>query len=86
MVTSSSLDPIIGPGWVVVVGTVVEDGGGAGIDVDVDGDVVVGLEGVVIAGVDLGPREVLVGEEACDPGEAHPGLVLAQLLTVGSPG
>ena len=52
MVTSSSLDPIIGPGWVVVVGTVVEDSGGVGIDVDVDGGVVIGLEGVVIAGVD----------------------------------
>ena len=44
----------------MVVGTKVEDSGGAGIYVDGDGDVVVGLEGVVIAGVDLGPREVLV--------------------------
>ena len=40
----------------------------------------------MITGVGLGLEEVLVGEGACDPGEAYLGLVLAQLLTVGSPG
>ena len=88
MVTPCSLDPIIEPGWVAVVGTVTDDGGGTGVDVDVDVDVVVdvdvGLEGVVVAGADLGLEEVLIEEGACDLGKVHLSLVLAWQLTVGT--
>ena len=49
---------------------------GSGTDVDVVVDV--GLEGVVVAGVDLGLEEVLVGEGACNLGEVHLSLVLAR--------
>ena len=55
-----------------VVSTMAEDGRGVGVDVDV------GLEGVVVAGVDLGLEEVVFGEGACDLGKVHLSLVLAQ--------
>ena len=44
MVTPYSLDPIIEPGWVAVVGTMTDDSGGTSVDVDVDVDVVVDVD------------------------------------------
>ena len=61
-----------------VVGTMADDGGGVGVDVDVVVDIDVWLEGVVVAGVDLGLEELLFGEGACDLGKVHLSLVLAR--------
>ena len=62
--------------------TMADEGVGVGTDVDVvvdvDVDIDVGLEGVVVAGVDLGLKELLVGQGACDLGEVHLILVLAR--------
>ena len=77
MVMSCPTDPMVRIVEVVVADTVA--GGGVGVDVDVDVvvDVDVGVEGVVIAGADLEPDGVLVGEGVDVLGEGHLSQVLA---------
>ena len=60
MVISCSLGPTVRIVEVVVVDTVAGNSVGVDVDVGVVVDVDIGLEGVVVAGVDLRLEEVLV--------------------------